>query len=542
MFEKYTDTDCQNDFFPEGKIFRIQFDPVQFKWRLFAKYQSDFESVVEAFKTPNPTMFYSKMYGFEADKYLYSVNKFGFFSIGLIFEVFDYIKKIYGSLECVKISKPAGMFLKDYLMPLKKFADTKDKNTFEISNISNEYKLRTYQEQAIKSIIFKGYGRGLLELPTGSGKSFVIANFIYTLLQQYDSSLKTLIFVPNKQLVEQFYKDLLDYGFQEKDLAKLTGGVKKAPSKEARIIIGNRQFLFNNKDMLPEIDVLVADECHQISHNSSTFEFIEQINCPIKIGCSGTIPRDKYAKFSLIGLFSRIFYTEDIVKLQDEGFLTKLNITLLNIFDNDIANDTDILFNLDTTRKYSETNDIAFNEAFTAELEYITKNCEKLYAPAIDYIQNNFSGKNTLILFDRLEFGRKAFETAKQTNAWGDSKIYYVDGSIDVSEREKIRSEFERSNGNVLYAQTTTMGTGINIKNLSVIVFMFQTKSASRVIQSIGRTLRLHENKSVAEVVDVVFNYKYSKRHYKERLKLYRDFYMKRKPDKIVRLSVGLTA
>ena len=542
MFEKYIDSDCQTDFFPPGKLYRIQFDNVQFKWRIFAKYNSDLEAIINAFKAPNPTAFYSKMYGFEADKYLYSINMFGFFSIGLIFEVLSYIARIHGSVSCVEVSKQAQLFLNDYLLPLKKFADSRDKNTFEISNISTEYKLRSYQEQAIKSIIFKGYGRGLLELPTGSGKSFVIANFINTLLKQYDSNLKTLIFVPNKQLVEQFYKDLLDYGFQEQDLGKLTGGVKKAPDKNVKIIIGNRQFLFNNPDMLPQIDVLVADECHQIAPESSTFDFVEKLNCPIKIGCSGTIPREKYAKFSLIGLFSRIFYTEDIVKLQDEGFLTKMNITVLRVNDENVERNTDLLFNLNTTRKYSETNDIAFNAAYNAELEYITKNCEKIYAPVIEYIASNFRNKNTLILFDRIEFGKTAYESACKSKAWGDSKLYYMDGSIDVNIREQIRAEFEKTDGNVLYAQAAVMSTGINIKNLSVIVFMFQTKSASRVIQSIGRTLRLHQNKAAAEVIDVVFNYKYSDKHFSERLKLYKEFYMKKRPDKVVNLSVGFGA
>lgn len=542
MFEKYIDSDCQTDFFPPGKLYRIQFDNVQFKWRIFAKYNADLEAIINAFKAPNPTAFYSKMYGFEADKYLYSINMFGFFSIGLIFEVLSYIARIHGSVSCVEVSKQAQLFLNDYLLPLKKFADSRDKNTFEISNISTEYKLRSYQEQAIKSIIFKGYGRGLLELPTGSGKSFVIANFINTLLKQYDSNLKTLIFVPNKQLVEQFYKDLLDYGFQEQDLGKLTGGVKKAPDKNVKIIIGNRQFLFNNPDMLPQIDVLVADECHQIAPESSTFDFVEKLNCPIKIGCSGTIPREKYAKFSLIGLFSRIFYTEDIVKLQDEGFLTKMNITVLRVNDENVERNTDLLFNLNTTRKYSETNDIAFNAAYNAELEYITKNCEKIYAPVIEYLASNFRNKNTLILFDRIEFGKTAYESACKSKAWGDSKLYYMDGSIDVNIREQIRAEFEKTDGNVLYAQAAVMSTGINIKNLSVIVFMFQTKSASRVIQSIGRTLRLHQNKAAAEVIDVVFNYKYSDKHFSERLKLYKEFYMKKRPDKVVNLSVGFGA
>ena len=88
-------------------------------------------------------------------------------------------------------------------------------DTFEIANISDdsgrntelkaagtpEYKYRDYQESAVKSLIFNGYGRGLIEIPTAGGKSFILANFVWNLKKYFDSSWKTLILVPNKQLV-----------------------------------------------------------------------------------------------------------------------------------------------------------------------------------------------------------------------------------------------------------------------------------------------------------------------------------------------------
>lgn len=54
------------------------------------------------------------------------------------------------------------------------------------------------------------------------------------------------------------------------------------------------------------------------------------------------------------------------------------------------------------------------------------------------------------------------------------------------------------------------MSTGVNIKRLTNLVFLTSTKSFSRVIQSIGRTLRLHESKASAHLIDVSFNFKYS--------------------------------
>jgi superfamily II DNA or RNA helicase len=54
------------------------------------------------------------------------------------------------------------------------------------------------------------------------------------------------------------------------------------------------------------------------------------------------------------------------------------------------------------------------------------------------------------------------------------------------------------------------MSTGINIKRLTNIVFLTSSKSFSRTIQSIGRTLRLHDSKTEAHLIDVSWKMKYS--------------------------------
>ena len=537
MLEQYSDTNLNEELFPDGKVCRIMFDNVQLKWRILFRDRFQFEQLYEAFSVPNPAAFFTSIYGYNTNKNFYLVNNFGFFDVGFIFEIFRYLKIKFGSLDVVAMSRPAKAFMRTFLLPLKGFSDSHDKIAFSVSNISSKYQLRDYQTAAIKSIIFDGFGRGLLELPTGSGKSFIIANFIYTMLQQIDSTYKTLIFVPNKQLVEQFYKDLIDYGFNKEDLGKLTGGMKKKEENpNAKIIIGNRQFLFSNKNKLPKIDILVCDEVHSIAPNSNSFDFVEKIDCKIKIGCSGTLPKDKYSKFKLIGLFSRIFHTEDIVKLQNEGYLSKLNITLLNIIDQKIEADRNILFHTRSKIHYTEESDIAFNDAYNAEIDYIIHNYEKLYSPILEHARS-LKG-NTLILFDRIEFGKNMYEYAKEINLRPAEKIFYIDGQTPVDIREQVRQGFESSTDNVLFAQVSIFSQGINIKNLTNLVMFASSKSASRTIQSIGRTLRKHESKDKATVIDCVFNFKYSQKHFKERLKLYKEFYNKSKPDKIIDISV----
>jgi superfamily II DNA or RNA helicase len=85
----------------------------------------------------------------------------------------------------------------------------------------------------------------LIEIPTAGGKSFILANFIWNVLKNVDRNFKSLILVPNVQLVQQFWKDLIDYGFDKRDLAKFTGGMSKQEMlknniTEAKITIANR--------------------------------------------------------------------------------------------------------------------------------------------------------------------------------------------------------------------------------------------------------------------------------------------------------------
>ena len=197
--------------------------------------------------------------------------------------------------------------------------------------------------------------------------------------------------------------------------------------------------------------MLICDEVHQCLADA-TCEFIESLNCKIKIGCSGTIPRDKFNRWKILGLFSRIVYQEDITTLQQKGYISKLKITLLKITDKVVEEDTNLLFNLHTARKYrpDETgySDIAFDDANKAEHEYFAKHYKDLYKPVFEYVKTLSS--NTLILFDRIEIGQNLFEYAKEL--YDNKNVFYIDGSVDVKFREEIRTTFEKSDGNLLFA------------------------------------------------------------------------------------------
>lgn len=553
MLEQYSDNISEIEVYPVGKIFRLLFDSSVGKLRIIARSYDAFEQLHEAFSVDNPAQFYVKQYGYKAEPKIYAINKFGYFGSGLVWEILKWIMENYGSLDVLAVSKKCKSYIDEQLTPLKSFAIANKQFQYSISNIlddsgrNNErvkegkprIQFRDYQENSIRNLIYVGYGRGLIEIPTAGGKSLILANFCWNLHKLYDRKLKYLVLVPNKQLVSQMHSDFIDYGFSKFNVTKFTAGLKKneAYNKDAQIIIANRQYLFLNEDKLPKIDVLICDEVHQCCSQASE-AFIQRCTAPIKIGCSGTLPRDKYNRWKLLSLFSKIVYEEKITNLQKQGFISNLKITVLDIIDKNVESNTNLLFNLNTKRKYNPDefgfSEIAFDDAVKAEHMYFSTYYKDLYKPVLNFISQKTG--NILILFDKLDIGKSIFSLFKEL--YPDKSCFYNDGSTKVEDRETIRNYFETNKDNYLFANVQIMSTGINIKQLNAIVFCFNSKSTTRVIQSIGRILRLHEQKEYAELIDCVFNTKYSLKHYKERLKLYKQFYNKSKPDTIVKLTI----
>ena len=193
--------------FPGNKLFRLQFDDVTMCLQLTSKRQDLLEEIREAFSVDNPGAFFTERYGYKAEKKLYVINKFGYFLPGLVHHVLEWIKTQYGSLDCLAVSSKCAKYIRDYMTPLKDEVSQK----FEMSNVSEDlgrnterardglpkFEYRDYQREALEALFFKGQGRGMIEIPTAGGKSFIIANYIWNMWKNVDRSMKFLILVPN---------------------------------------------------------------------------------------------------------------------------------------------------------------------------------------------------------------------------------------------------------------------------------------------------------------------------------------------------------
>ena len=79
----------------------------------------------------------------------------------------------------------------------------------------------------------------------------------------------------------------------------------------------------------------------------------------------------------------------------------------------------------------------------------------------------------------------------------------------------------EEEDNVIVVAISKIFSTGINIKNLHYIVFGSGGKAKIKTIQSIGRGLRLHKNKSKLIIFDIADNLQYGTQHLQKRIELY---------------------
>jgi len=126
---------------------------------------------------------------------------------------------------------------------------------------------------------------------------------------------------------------------------------------------------------------------------------------------------------------------------------------------------------------------------------------------------------NSLVMVDYIEHGELLFNLIKEQHP--NKQVFFIRGEVEISEREKVRQLMEQHNDIIVVAISKIFSTGVNIKNLHYIIFACGGKAKIKIVQSIGRGLRLHKDKSQLIIFDIADNYRYSSAHLDKRILLY---------------------
>jgi superfamily II DNA or RNA helicase len=360
---------------------------------------------------------------------------------------------------------------------------------------------REHQDKSIKAAIKKG--RGVIIIPTAGGKTLVMSSIIESLrLNMNNPNALALVVVPSLQLVTQTTKDFEDYGM--KNVTKWSGD--NIPDESASTIVAGTQILLSNKtdlSILNDVKILLIDETHGLRRGNEINKIFNLINTNYKFGFTGTMPSSPIDQWNIIGKIGPIIYEEKTKELKQKKYISNFKIFILNISHQNIPN---IFRNVTKPA-----------EAYNNEINYLMNDIRRneIIAKLANKLTNN-----TIIMVDRIDHGLNIELALKQL--CGDKRpIYFIRGSTEIEERENIRKLMEERNDIIAVAVSKIFSTGINIPNLHNIIFASAGKAKIKIMQSIGRALRLHPTKTMANIFDIADNTKYSKIHLKERKRLY---------------------
>ena len=357
-----------------------------------------------------------------------------------------------------------------------------------------KYPHRDFQLEMV-SLSLK-YGRGTLKSATGSGKSFCIASIIENFWRNRKSkTFKCLIIVPGTSLVGQLQKDFAEYEVN----FEYSGWTGKNKLQDTEIVICNTENLnskFDDNKWILDVDLLIVDECHGVKIGSKLAKAVSKIKTPNRFGLTGTFPKDQFDTWKIIGTFGPVLYVKTSKELRDEKVLTDVAVKMIRL------NHPKKLIPKRVKKK-----DRTPTEDYLAELSYIY-NSEP---------RNNFIKKivaklpnNTLVLVNHLEHAEILQALLSTID---NKKTYLIKGEVNVADRNYVIEELEANDDVVCVAMSSIFSTGINIKNLHNIVFASGGKSFIRIIQGIGRGLRLHNSKQKLAVIDISDNIHYSMEH-----------------------------
>lgn len=392
----------------------------------------------------------------------------------------------------------------DLLNAIKPSRIWKNDHRFTNDIVQLALPLRDYQEEIVKTAY--NTGRGTIVLATAGGKTLTAASLLTKLFLLHGASFKCLYIVPDLGLVTQTYSDFISYNVPF-TVRKWTGSnpLENGATETSNVIIANLGILQSkNSDLswLENISALFVDEVHKIRRGNEINKVIKNIKTPVRFGFTGTMPECLLDQWNIIGKIGPVLYEKSSYQLRLESYVSNVTVVVLQIKYKTLPQYPSELINA--------------SDRYRAEIAFLIKNNFR------NNIISKFScntTKNTLILVDYIEHGETLFSTIQ--NTCKEKQVYFIRGEVEIDEREKVRKLMEEHHNVVVVAISKIFSTGINIKNLHYIIFAGGGKAKIKILQSIGRGLRLHKDKDKLIIVDVADDLQYGYQHFLKRKSLY---------------------
>lgn len=329
------------------------------------------------------------------------------------------------------------------------------------------FQLRPYQSESINLSVNYLQGNSnenaLVILPTGSGKSVVIAKILEPL------EGKTIVLQPSKEILEQNYEKFSNYG--KASIYSASAGEKRI-DKVTFCTIGS---IINKKHLFKGLENILIDECHLVNSDAGMYnEFIKAFPkakvlgltaTPYRLETTSTGPQLTFLTRSTPRIFNKVLYYVQNDVLFNAGYLAELEYYNFDVIDRSKleVNSSGTDFTQNSLRRYYKSIDMPSR---------IVKNALTILSKR----------KNLLIFCSLIE---EAMAVHKRIPG---SAI--LTGETKKEERERILSHFKSGKIRCLI-NVGVLTTGFDYPGLEAVLMARSTMSLSLYYQIVGRVMRI---------------------------------------------------
>lgn len=389
-----------------------------------------------------------------------------------------------------------------------------------------------------------------ISVATSGGKTFLTYLYCKCLIDVIKTQGRILIIVPSKLLCKQLKDDFAHY--DEKNDNKILVETIYSNSKRiagAKVVCGTYQSLKNyDVDYFDDFSVCICDELHRAKAYSIRNEIYSKIhNADYFFGMTGTFPPYKSLDYlHIVSMFGEEVVKVTVKQLIDTHIANNVNIKSIQItyFNSDKNNPKDKVSSFDEIldnfpeicpEYFDKHQDECSDEESTREfLEVLKQDPNKRYYAEKTYFQYNLRrtaiiaklinmfDENSIVFVDTIAYCDELYDFL--TRRCPDRHFEIIHGT--VKDRDDIIQRMrETPNKFVLIATYGTMSTGVSIKNLTNAYIVDGGKSTIRIKQSMGRLMRMLDNKHTSKIFDFYDNIPSTafRRQAMERLKIYKN-------------------
>jgi superfamily II DNA or RNA helicase len=352
--------------------------------------------------------------------------------------------------------------------------------------VSHSLALRPYQVDAVSAVrraIDDGVQRSAVVLPTGAGKTIVIASAAREHIAQSHECRRVLVVAHRTELIEQNARTIRRFA------PELRVGIVKAERDQtnADVISASVQTLGARSGAarmarIRNVGLVVIDECHHAAADSY-MKVLSHFGCfesggAVAVGLTATMIRgdDK----ALGDVWQDVVYSRSIAEMIHEGWLARPRGLRVRVPDLDLRR---------VRKSRGDYSDAALGEAIEGSLA--PELVAKAYA-------EHAPGKQGILFAPTVATAQLYRDALREVGIAAE----LVHGAMEEGERRRTLRRFEDGSVQVL-CNCMVLTEGTDLPMAEVCVIGRPTLNRGLLIQMAGRVLRLHPGKDSALIMDV---------------------------------------